>query len=149
MEIPTFGEKLSQRDYKKRLGAYIIVTRNDLQEMVLIQAPNGAYFLPGGEIENDETKEQAIAREMLEELGIEVVIESYLGQADEYFHSRHRATDYHNPGYFFVAASWKQVCEPLEKCNTIRWVSINDGIELLKRGSHKWAVQTWQSQLKL
>ncbi|MBL1230574.1 NUDIX hydrolase [Enterococcus sp. BWB1-3] len=147
MEIPTFGEKSNQRDYKKRLGAYIVVTRNNQQEMVLIQAPNGAYFLPGGEIEKGETKEQAIDREMLEELGIEVVIGAYLGQADEYFHSRHRETDYHNPGYFFIASEWTQVSEPLEKCNGIQWVMIDEGIELLKRGSHKWAVRKWQNSL--
>ncbi|MGC6768011.1 NUDIX hydrolase [Enterococcus sp. LJL128] len=146
MKIPTFGEKLNQREYKTRLGAYIIVTRNEEKEMVLIQAPNGAYFLPGGEIEEGETKEQAIDREMLEELGIKVEIEKYLGQADEYFHSRHRSTDYYNPGYFYVAAQWQQLSEPLEKCNTIRWVSITEGTELLKRGSHKWAVKEWQKQ---
>ncbi|MFD2305727.1 NUDIX hydrolase [Enterococcus termitis] len=144
MEIPSFGEKSETLVYKKRLGAYIIVSRNDNSEIVLIQAPNGAYFLPGGEIEQGETKEAAINREMLEELGIEVVIGEYLGQADEYFHSRHRCTDYYNPGYFFVADEWKQVCEPLEKTNEIRWVSVEEGISLLKRGSHKWAVKKWQ-----
>lgn len=147
MGIPSFGEKLETLVYKKRLGAYIIVSRNNATEIVLVQAPNGAYFLPGGEIEQGETKERAIHREMIEELGIEVVIGNYLGQADEYFHSRHRSTDYHNPGYFFVADSWTQVCEPLEKTNTICWVSVDEGIDLLKRGSHKWAVHKWKSTL--
>ncbi|MGM0217099.1 NUDIX hydrolase [Enterococcus sp. AZ126] len=143
MKIPSFGEKMETLVYKKRLGAYIIVSRNVGSEIVLIQAPNGAYFLPGGEIEAGETKETAINREMIEELGIEVVIDEYLGQADEYFHSRHRGTDYYNPGYFFVAKSWTQVCEPLEKTNTICWVKVDEGVTLLKRGSHKWAVRKW------
>lgn len=148
MGIPTFGEKVKTSVYKKRLGAYIIVSRNDDAEIVVVQAPNGAYFLPGGEIEEGETKELAIHREMLEELGVELVIGEYLGQADEYFHSRHRKTDFHNPGYFFVAKSWQQVCEPLEKTNTIRWVPVEEGIELLKRGSHKWAVHKWLKDKK-
>lgn len=147
METPSFGEKSEKLVYKKRLGAYIIISRNNNSEIVLIQAPNGAYFLPGGEIEKGETKEEAIDREMIEELGIEVVIGSYLGQADEYFHSRHRSTDYYNPGYFFVADAWKQICEPLEKTNGIEWVSVEEGISLLKRGSHKWAVKKWQASL--
>ncbi|MBO0468708.1 NUDIX hydrolase [Enterococcus plantarum] len=144
METPSFGEKSEMLVYKKRLGAYIIISRNNGTEIVLIQAPNGAYFLPGGEIELGETKETAIHREMIEELGFEVVIGDYLGQADEYFHSRHRNTDYHNPGYFFVADSWREISEPLEKTNTIRWVSIDEGVNLLKRGSHKWAVHRWR-----
>lgn len=146
MYIPTFGEKLKDLNYKKRIGAYIIVLNSNHKEMVLVQAPNGAYFLPGGEIEAGETKEEAIDREMIEELGVKVEIGSYLGQADEYFHSRHRQSDYYNPGYFFVAADWQQVCEPLEKTNTLKWVSINEGIQLLKRGSHQWAVKQWQAQ---
>lgn len=145
MKTPSFGEKSETLVYKKRLGAYIIVSRNSETEIVLIQAPNGAYFLPGGEIESGETKETAINREMLEELGIQVTIGEYLGQADEYFHSRHRSTDYYNPGYFFVATNWRQVCDPLEKTNNICWVSVEMGIDLLKRGSHKWAVKKWQT----
>lgn len=145
MEIPSFGEKSETLIYKKRVGAYIVVSRNNATEIVLVQAPNGAYFLPGGEIEQGETKEVAIHREMIEELGYEVGIGEYLGQADEYFHSRHRNTDYYHPGYFFVADSWQQICDPLEKTNTIHWVSINTGIDLLKRGSHKWAVRKWQA----
>ncbi|MEI5995597.1 NUDIX hydrolase [Candidatus Enterococcus mansonii] len=148
METPSFGEKSETLVYKKRLGAYIIVSRNNGAEIVLVQAPNGAYFLPGGEIEQGETKEVAIHREMIEELGVEVVIGEYLGQADEYFHSRHRKTDYYNPGYFFVADSWKQICEPLEKTNTLRWVSVDESIDLLKRGSHKWAVKKWKANQK-
>ncbi len=37
-------------------------------------------FLPGGEIEGTETKEEAIHREVLEELGISVEIGCYLGK---------------------------------------------------------------------
>ncbi|WP_086312994.1 8-oxo-dGTP diphosphatase [Enterococcus sp. 7F3_DIV0205] len=144
MKTPSFGEKSDTLVYKKRLGAYIIVSRSNATEIVLVQAPNGAYFLPGGEIEQGETKEVAIHREMIEELGFEVIIGEYLGQADEYFHSRHRSTDYYNPGYFFVADGWTQVCEPLEKTNTICWVTVEEGIQLLKRGSHKWAVHKWK-----
>ncbi|MBO0445012.1 NUDIX hydrolase [Enterococcus ureilyticus] len=146
METPSFGEKSETLTYKKRMGAYIVISRHNATEIVLVQAPNGAYFLPGGEIEQGETKELAIHREMIEELGFEVVIGQYLGQADEYFHSRHRNTDYYNPGYFFVADSWRQICAPLEKTNTISWVQVDTGIDLLKRGSHKWAVKKWQTK---
>ena len=85
METPVFGQINQQLDYQIRLAAYIIVSRNQETEIILVQAPNGAYFLPGGEIENDETKELAIHREVIEELGMTVSIDCYLGQADEYF----------------------------------------------------------------
>lgn len=146
MEIPTYGKKQEGVTYQIRVGAYIVISRQEGREIVLVQAPNGAFFLPGGEIEAGESKEEAIDREMLEELGYQVAIGAYLGQADEYFHSNHRQTDYHNPGYFFSADSWEQVCQPLEDMNQIKWFPVAEAKERLKRGSHKWAVETWEKQ---
>ena len=116
---------------------------NEEKEIALVQAPNGAYFLPGGEIEGHETKEETIEREMLEELGFEVVLSEYLGQADEYFYSRHRETFFYNPGYFYSTKSWEKVSEPLEEGNNSSWEQPAKAIALLKRGSHKWAVEEW------
>lgn len=140
--IPTFGKKEETKTYQARYAAYAILI-DDEGKIALVQAPNGAYFLPGGEIEGNETKEEAISREMLEEMGAEVVLADYLGQSDEYFYSRHRDTYFYNPGYFFVAESWRTVSEPLEEGSRSRWVEPAEGIELLKRGSHKWAVEAW------
>lgn len=140
--IPVFGMKEAGKNYQARYAAYAILM-NDKKEIALVQAPNGAYFLPGGEIEGNETKEEAIDREMLEELGFEVVLADYLGQADEYFYSRHRGTYFYNPGYFYGAKSWNQVSEPLEVGNNSSWEAPERAIELLKRGSHKWAVEEW------
>lgn len=50
MKEAVFGVKLANKKYQDRFGAYGIVV-NENQEMVIIQAPNGAYFLPGGGIE--------------------------------------------------------------------------------------------------
>lgn len=140
--IPVFGVKETEKNYQARYAAYAILI-NDEEKIALVQAPNGAYFLPGGEIEGNETKEEAIAREMLEELGVEVVLSAYLGRADEYFYSRHRDTFFYNPGYFYATKSWKKISEPLEEGNKSSWESPEKAVELLKRGSHKWAVEEW------
>lgn len=60
--IPVFGVKEAEKDYQARYAAYAILMNED-EKIALIQAPNGAYFLPGGEIEGNETKEEAIERE--------------------------------------------------------------------------------------
>lgn len=141
MDYPVFGEKKQSASYQTRYAAYIIVEKET--GIALVEAPNGAFFLPGGEIEGQETKEEAIAREMIEELGITVVIDCFLGQADEYFYSNYRATYYYNPGYFYVAKSWEKIGEPTETTNRIWWVTPADAIVKLKRGSHQWAVKKW------
>ena len=140
--IPVFGEKEAEKKYQARYADYAILM-NEEKEIALVQAPNGAYFLPGWEIEGHETKEETIEREMLEELGFEVVLWEYLGQADEYFYSRHRETFFYNPGYFYSTKSWEKVSEPLEEGNNSSWEQPAKAIALLKRGSHKWAVEEW------
>jgi len=143
MKEAVFGKKEEGKKYQARYGAYIVIHRNKKQEVILVQAPNGAFFLPGGEIEKGETHEQTIAREMLEEVGFKVKIGAYLGEAKEYFYSSHRDTYFAHPGYFYIADQWEKVGEPTEKNNQLHWVTPDDAMLLLKRGSHRWALQKW------
>lgn len=147
MEIPTFGTKDPAKEYHLRLAAYIIIANQDQSKLLLVQAPNGAYFLPGGEIEANETKEEAIHREVMEELGAAVEIGGFLGRADEYFYSNHRQRAFHNPGFFYQAHTWEKKCAPLETVNRLEWFPLEIGKNRLKRGSHRWAVEQWEKKL--
>lgn len=146
MGLPTFGERKINCDYKARYGSYVVVPQEDQEKIILVQAPNGAYFLPGGEIEKEETHSEAIDREMLEELGFQVQKGEYLGEAVEYFYSSHRSTHYYHPGYFYAVTNWIKVAEPTEKTNQLHWVTPKEALKLLKRGSHRWAVEQWESK---
>ena len=55
MANPTFGEKKENTDYISRYGVYAVIPDAEQKQIVLVQAPNGAWFLPGGEIEAGET----------------------------------------------------------------------------------------------
>lgn len=145
--IPTFGAKIDDKSYEKRVGVYTVIYNEKTDEIVLVQAPNGAYFLPGGEIEGDETQEEALQRELLEELGYEIGEKIFFGQADEYYFSRHRDTYFYNPGYFYGTKEYKKLSEPLEDFNQIKWFPIKEAQENLKRGSHKWAVEKYLEEL--
>lgn len=147
MTRPSFGEK-KDITYTTRVGVYVVILDTKKEKIILVQAPNGAYFLPGGEIEKGETKEEALKRELLEELGYAVTNPTYLGVADEYFHSNHRQTDYYNPGYFYGSQTYQALFAPLEDFNHLAWFSIPEAIHHLKRGSHKWAVEQFIKQVK-
>lgn len=144
MTRPTFGVYDPSVTYRTRYGVYAVIPDEARQCIILVQAPNGAWFLPGGEIEAGEDHLTALSRELLEELGFEAELASYYGQADDYFYSRHRDTHYYHPAYFYGASSFETVAEPLEDFNQLAWFPVEEAKALLKRGSHRWAVTQWQ-----
>ena len=146
MTNPTFGEKKEGVTYKTRYGVYAVIADSNKEKIILVQAPNGAWFLPGGEIEEGEDHLEALQRELIEELGFTAEIDTYYGQADEYFYSSHRDTHYYNPAFLYEATSYHEVQKPLEDFNHIAWFPVNEAISNLKRGSHKWAIQAWKKQ---
>lgn len=146
MTRPTFGEKIDNVDYKNRYGVYAVIPDENKENIILVQAPNGAWFLPGGEIEEGENHLTALERELIEELGFTAQIGTYYGQADEYFYSSHRDTHYYNPAYIYEVTSYTQAGQPLEDFNNLAWFPIAEAKDKLKRGSHKWGIEQWQEQ---
>lgn len=149
MTNPTFGEKLTTVDYKARYGVYAIIPNADKNQIILVQAPNGSWFLPGGEIEAGEDHFSALKRELIEELGFSAELGYYYGQADEYFYSRHRDTYFYNPAYIYEVTHFEEIDNPLEDFNNLSWFSIDEAIDKLKRGSHKWGVESWKKKSSL
>ncbi|GAB2025348.1 NUDIX hydrolase [Lactovum odontotermitis] len=139
--IPVFGEKVNGAVYKARYGVYAIVEKDE--QFCLVQAPNHEFFLPGGEIEAGENHEEALKRELLEELGADCEIGDFLGQADEYFYSSHRDQHFYNPAYIYSLASVNFDKAPLEDFNQIYWFDYDEALDKLKRGSHKWGLEKY------
>lgn len=60
-----FGEKLADQTYIDRKGVYAIIM-NEKNEVATVKLPHG-YFLPGGGLEGEESKEACLRRECLED----------------------------------------------------------------------------------
>lgn len=146
MTHPRFGTKEEGVDYVNRYGVYAVIPNPEQDQIILVQAPNGAWFLPGGEIEAGEDHLTALERELIEELGFTAEIGRYYGQADEYFYSSHRDTHYYNPAYLYEVTRFEESQKPLEDFNNLAWFPIEEAIDKLKRGSHKWGIQQWKAQ---
>lgn len=144
MNNPTFGIKKEGVDYTARYGVYAVIPNETKDQIILVQAPNGAWFLPGGEIEAGEDHLKALSRELIEELGFTAEIGKYYGQADEYFYSSHRDTYFYNPAYIYEVTHFTSVGAPLEDFNHLAWFPIEEAKANLKRGSHKWGIEAWQ-----
>ena len=146
MTIPSFGQPLENVSYTNRYGVYAVIPDQKHENIILVQAPNGAWFLPGGEIEAGEDHQTALERELIEELGFTATLGQYYGQADEYFYSSHRDTHYYNPAYLYEVTDYQVAGQPLEDFNHLAWFPIDEAILHLKRGSHKWGVEQWKIQ---
>jgi 8-oxo-dGTP diphosphatase len=43
---------------------------------------------------------------------------------------------------------YTSIGNPLEDFNNIAWFPVDEAIEKLKRGSHKWGIETWKKRHK-
>ncbi len=64
--LPEFGQRTVGQVYRPRPAAYAVVT--DAHRQVAIVLTAKGYFLPGGGIESGETAEEALVREVREEM---------------------------------------------------------------------------------
>jgi 8-oxo-dGTP diphosphatase len=76
----------------------------------------GMWEFPGGKIGDGETPEQALARELLEELGVE------LGAAKRFMHLEHDYPDRSVSIHFFLVSGWANDPAGLEG-QALRWVA--------------------------
>ncbi|MGY3271968.1 8-oxo-dGTP pyrophosphatase MutT (NUDIX family) [Bacillus sp. TE9106W] len=84
-----FGYKKPTEQYVLRPSCYAIIFNSTSSKIAVIQKRD-RYFLPGGGIEGTETKDECLHRELLEELGWEIEIDQYIGNAMRYFFRKRR-----------------------------------------------------------
>ncbi|MGE7093327.1 NUDIX domain-containing protein [Lysinibacillus sp. NPDC048646] len=79
MGIITFGEKEEGQDYIWRPAVYGVMFDSQKEKIAVIQTGDGQYFLPGGGIETNESHQDCLKREALEEMGMAIEIGRFLG----------------------------------------------------------------------
>lgn len=128
--ILTFGEKEESIDYQPRVGCYGIIFNEDRTKVGIVNIKD-RYFLPGGGKEGDESDADCLKREVLEELGHDVLILEYIGEAQRYFYSQYYEAYYLNIGHFYLCQLGEKIMEPIEKDHVYEMVEIEVAIEKL------------------
>jgi len=108
--MKTFGEKDPRLNYYTRPGAYLIAFEANC--IILVETPKG-YFLPGGGLEADETHEECIRRECLEEMGCTVKIHGKLAEAEMYTIHPNIGL-FHPVQYYYTGVLLEPVTESVE-----------------------------------
>ena len=76
--------KMKTNDYNFKFRVSGLVIRNN--KLLLVDMDNSGFLcLPGGYVELGETTEEAVKRELVEEIGKKVIIKKYLGVVENYF----------------------------------------------------------------
>ncbi|TRU85553.1 MAG: 8-oxo-dGTP diphosphatase MutT [Microcystis novacekii Mn_MB_F_20050700_S1] len=106
----------------KQIGVAVI---RDNRDLILIDRRlakgllGGFWEFPGGKIEGNETVQECIKREILEEIGIEIAVDSHLITIDHtYSHFRVNLQVYNCR---YLSGQARAI-----ECEEIRWVTINE-----------------------
>ena len=103
------------------------------------------YKLPGGGIEKGETKEEALIRETMEEIGCEVKIEGFIGQINEYRSAKNFGYNFNQKQISYcywgkviskghaLNLSQKELDEGFETV----WLPLNEALKSLEKKSKK------------
>ncbi|MGG0153393.1 NUDIX hydrolase [Bacillus mycoides] len=136
----TFGYKELTVQYVLRPSCYAIIFHSSSSKIAVIQKGD-RYFLPGGGMEGNETKEECLHRELLEELGWTIEIEQYIGNAARYFYAKKEDTYYLNDGFFYITSMVNKQTETSEEDHVLQWMPPLLAIEFLIHDHQKWAVE--------
>ena len=114
---------VESRDASIRVAVAIIT--DERQRLLITQraahsSHAGFWEFPGGKLELNESPEQALFREVTEEVGLEILAYRYLGEVQHQYDSRHVTLF----GYHVVQYRGEAAC--LECQTGLRWVNIND-----------------------
>lgn len=138
--IREFGARLDGIDYVDCPGVYAVIENNRKQIAVIVN--NNIYFLPGGGVEPGETDVEALRREILEEIGYQVLTAAEIGETIEYIEAYTDGKYYRVRGRFYKAQIGAKIGEGVEQNHRLVWLRPKDALKLLLRKSQVWAVQS-------
>jgi 8-oxo-dGTP diphosphatase len=132
-----FGEKIPGKEYVDRPGAYAVIEREGLYAVV--KNPKSTFLIGGG-IEEGETPEEALHREVLEEIGWSIRIDKKIGVALQHIYVPEAEVYISKEGHFYKATLLEQVNETSEDTHELLWLSKEDALAKILHESHRWAL---------
>lgn len=133
----TFGSPVEGVSYPDRVGAYLVLIRDNCVGAV---RSLGSYSLPGGGVEGDESHEECILREALEEIGYDVRVDELIVSADAYVvHPELGA--YHPIQFYYSGELLDPLFEDSLDGTRLEWIPLDRMDELLRLPMQCFAVR--------
>ncbi len=145
MAVPLqFGTAEPGLDYRRRATAFGLVLCDGKLACVRVDRGEAGYFdLPGGAVDGDETEQQAVVREFLEETGMTVRPLARIAAADQYFR-KSDGEPINNMGGFWTAEQLSlDPAAKVEADHELVWLDPHAALARLRHDAHAWAVAAW------
>ncbi len=139
-----FGRRDPDLDYVPRPTAFGLVFQDGKLACVRVDRGEGSYYdLPGGAVDGDETEEQALVREFVEEAGMFVRPFVRIAEASQYFR-KSDGSPINNQGGFWIAEQLSlDPAAKVEADHELVWLHPHTAVARLRHDAHAWAVTVW------
>ena len=139
-----FGRPEPGHTYEDRPTAFGLVFRDGRLACVRVDRGEGSYYdLPGGAIDGDETEEQAMVREFVEETGLTIRPDQRLGEAGQYFLKSDGRAVNNLAGFWTAEVEREDPSTKIEDDHELHWLDPQRALSELRHDAHAWAVAIW------
>ena len=132
--------------HEKSCGAIVYRKFHGNTELLLIKNQNGGHWsFPTGHVEGAETEEETAVREIMEETGIHVILDTSFRHVITYAPKKETTKDV---VYFLARAVTYDYTPQEEEIAQIKWVEINHAVTLLSYDNDRQLVSQAKEQIK-
>ncbi len=139
-----FGDPDPSLDYIPRPTAFGLVFHEAKIACVRVDRGEGSYYdLPGGAIDGDETEQQALIREFVEETGMTVRPVTRIAEAAQYFRKSDGAPINNIGGFWIAEQLTLDPAAKVEADHELVWLHPHTALNELRHDAHAWAIAVW------
>ena len=132
--------------HEKSCGAIVYRKFHGNIELLLIKNQNGGHWsFPKGHVEGTETEEETAVREIMEETGIQVALDTSFRHVITYAPKKETTKDVI---YFLARALTYDYTPQEEEIAQIKWVEINHATSILSYDNDRQLVTLAKEQIK-
>jgi 8-oxo-dGTP diphosphatase len=135
-----FGEK-EDKEYTLRQAVYGVMFSEQNDKIAVVRTERGNYFLPGGGLEDNETHEECLKREALEEIGMAIEVGPYIGSAQQYFSSPDGKEAFLHEGHFYFCFEINLLDIPSEEDHFLEWMDPAKATKCFFHQHQSWAIK--------